>query len=893
VAPQPALPTPRPAWPTGTAWVWGTAALLTLGKSTLGFAAAPGGPLPARPVFERNIRPILKAKCFQCHGEEEKPKGGVDLRLRRFLTAPHATEPVVVPGRPDTSRLLEVVRSGEMPKAGKALTPDQVAVIERWIRQGAPTARPEPQTVPAVVITEEERQHWAFQPIRRPGVPRVRSTRQVRTPVDRFLLAPLESERLGFAPPASPEALIRRVTFDLTGLPPTPEEVAAFVADPSDEAYERVVDRLLASTAYGERWARHWLDVAGYADSNGGAEADSERPWAWRYRDYVIRALNSDKPFDVFITEQLAGDELVAQPGAGLEGEDLDRIIATGFLRMAPDPTGDGPADADLARNQVIADTLQIVSSSLLGLTVQCAQCHDHRYDPIPQSDYYRLRAVFEPAFDWKQWKPPGQRVLSLMPAADRAAAERIETEAKQIDAEATRLHDELIEKFVQKQLTLIPEADREPVMAARKTPAAKRTPDHLALLRKHPTFQDHIILGEIDRPGADKVEEIRKRATAKRAEKPADPQVACLVEEPGRNLQTVLFHRGDHQQPRGGVSPGLLTLQGLGGLTIDIPSTNAATRTTGRRLELARRLTDRSNPLTARVLVNRVWLHHFGSGLVGTPGDFGALGERPTHPELLDWLADAFIASGWRLKPLHRLLVTSAAYRQGTVNPSAQRRDPDNRLLGRARLRRLDAESLRDGLLAVSGRLDPRPFGPPVPVAINPHGQCVVGRQKRDGNGDAVGVDALGSDEFRRTVYVQVRRSTPVGVLETFDAPVVNPNCEVRALSTVAPQSLMFLNDAFILERSKDLAERLLREKPEDPTGRLVRLWLLLFSRPPSADELRRTEAYLVRQAIHLAPPSGGPVDPKAPPKPSPEAQALASLCQVLMGSNEFLYVD
>ncbi|MFM8359972.1 MAG: DUF1549 domain-containing protein, partial [Verrucomicrobiota bacterium] len=558
-----------------------------------------GGPAVS---FEREIRPILKAHCFQCHGEGEKLQGGVDLRLRRLMLGRGDSGPVLVPGEARASGLWKMVASGEMPRGEKKLTPAEVALIERWIQRGAPTLRSEPAEVPRWVITEEERGFWAFQPVRRPPVPRVRQARWVATPVDAFLLARLEKARLGPAPAADRPALIRRVTFDLTGLPPTPGEVDAFVSDAAPGAYERLVDRLLESPRFGERWARHWLDVAGYADSNGGVEADSERGWAWRYRDYVIRSLNADKPFDVFLTEQLAGDELVAPPYGDLPPEALDRLIATGFLRMVPDPTGDGPADAELARNQVIADTLQVVSSALLGLTVHCAQCHDHRYDPIPQSDYYRLRAVFEPAFQWKKWKNPAQRLVSLMPREDRLLAECIEQAAQGVDAEATRLHDGLIEEFVQKQLLGVPEAQREAVLAARRTPAARRTDEHRRLLREFPTFQDHIILGEVQPEGAQRVAEVRQRAGAIRAAKPAEPMIHGLVEDPGPEVETVVFHRGDPLQPRERVTPGGLTILARGG-SADLAPAAGVRPTSGRRLALARSLTDGTHPLTARVL--------------------------------------------------------------------------------------------------------------------------------------------------------------------------------------------------------------------------------------------------------------------------------------------------
>jgi mono/diheme cytochrome c family protein len=860
-------------------------AQVALGQTALAASRA------SDPSFERDIRPILKTHCFQCHGEGETLKGGVDLRLRRLMLTNSASGRVLAPGNPRESLLLKMVASGEMPKGGKKLSHEQIGTIEKWIKKGARTLRQEPAEAPQFVISEEERAFWAFQPVHVQAPPAVRQGKLVRTPIDAFLLARLESQRLAFAPPADKGALLRRVTFDLTGLPPTAEELTAFLADDSADAYEKVVDRLLASQRYGECWGRHWLDVAGYADSNGGTESDSERAWVWRYRDYVIRSLNADKPFDQFITEQLAGDELVAPPYQDLNSEQLEKIIATGFLRLAPDPTGDGPADPNAARNQVIADTLQIVSSSLLGLTVQCAQCHNHRYDPISQADYYRLRAVFEPAFNWKEWKPPGQRLLSLMPKDDRELASCIEHAARVIDGEAQALHDELIEKFVQKQLQLVPENQRDAVMNARRSPAGKRTDEHKKLLREFPTFQDHIILGEIDPEGAKAVAAVRQRASELRATKPVDPMVHCLIEEPGRKVDTFLFRRGDPQQPGEKVTPAELTILASTGAR-EIPTTNAALRTTGRRLALAQSLTSGSHPLTARVLANRVWHHYFGRGLVGTPGDFGALGERPTHPELLDLLAHTLVANGWKLKTLHRLIVTSSAYRQGTVHAEAQSMDPDNRLLGRMSLRRLDAESVRDSLLAISGRINTNMFGPAIPVAVNPQGQVVVGAQNRDGNGDPTGVAALGGGEFRRSIYVQVRRTMPLGVMETFDTPALSPNCEARPVSTVPPQALMLMNDPFVLERATDLAERLRRERPGHVRDQIALLWKLLFAAEPTGAEMQHSLLYLAEQTETVRAEMAGR---KVESGKSSDAalQALGTLCQALLGSNRFLYLE
>ncbi len=899
--------TPNPSRPLPAV----SAALVILCLAAFGIRPAQGAPAgrdisDSPPHFERDIRPILKAHCFQCHGEGEELKGKVDLRLRRFMLGESDSGRIIVPGKPDQSVLLDMVVSRDMPRGDTKLSEAQITLIEKWITAGAPTLRPEPESVPKTFLTEEERAFWAFQPVQVPRPPQVANQDAIHTGLDSFLLARLEASELAFAPPADRPTWIRRVTLDLTGLPPTPEEVDAFCRDESPLAHDHVVDRLLASARYGERWARHWLDVAGYADSNGGSDADSVREWAWRYRDYVIRSFNSDKPFDTFITEQLAGDELVSPPFGALAGDDLDKLIATGFLRMAPDPTGDNPPDADLARNQVVSDTLQIVSSSLLGLTVQCAQCHDHRYDPISQSDYYRLRAVFEPAFDWKRWKNPDQRLVSLMTDDDRKLAECVDHAAGAVDREAQALHDELIEQFVQKQLERVPEDLREPVLAARRTPAAQRTEAHQQLLREHPTFQDHIILGEIDVPGAKRVAEVRKRAGEIRGAKPANPRVRCLTEEPNNPVDTFLFHRGDPAQPRERIQPGGLSVL-PGSASADFPATNSEHRTTGRRLAFARNLTSGSHPLTPRVLVNRVWHHYFGRGLVPTLGDFGALGEPPSHPELLDWLAHEFVASGWKLKSLHRLIVTSAAYRQGDRNADSLAADPDNRLLGRFGLRRLDAESLRDSLLAVGGRLNTEMYGPPVPVAFDGRGQVVVGSQNRDGNGDPTGAAGLGGSEHRRSVYLQVRRTMPLGVLEPFDAPAINPNCEIRPVSTVAPQALMFLNDRFVLDRATDLAERLRRESPGGLRAQITLLWRLLHGVEPDESEMRRSLIYLAEQTETLratfnqmaarkeTKDSGAKAGKTSEIAPAldPSLQALSSLCQALLASNRFLYLD
>ncbi len=850
-------------------------------------------------TFERDVRPILKAHCFHCHGEGEELKGGVDLRLRRFMATPTKDGiHVMVPGKPEESEMMQLIREGEMPEKGRKLTAEEMGILEQWIAQGAKTLREEPAEVPKFWITEEEREFWAFQPIRRPEPPAVKNPARVRTPVDAFILAKLEAQGLDFAPEADKTTLLRRVTLDLTGLPPTPEEVAAFLSDTAPDAYEKAVDRLLASPAYGERWARHWLDVAGYADSNGFTEVDSPRPHAWHYRDYVIRSLNADKPWDQFIQEQLAGDELAGVDRFHLRGaiEDparRDMLTATGFLRMSPDGTGDAVPDQNLARNQVIADTLQVVSSSLLGLTVACAQCHDHRYDPIAHTDYTRLRAIFEPAYNWKQWRKPAERLVSLYTAEERAKADAIEAEAKKIDEDAKAMNAKFKDEIFEKRLAALPAELHEKIRETRKTPAGKRTPEQQQLFKDHPGLNvDAGSLDLFDREADKQVKARKAEAEKLRATKPPEQFLMALTEVIGEVPETFLFYRGDHAQPRDKVAPGELEILNLTS-PATIPAKDSALPSTGRRLAYARHLTNGKHPLVPRVLVNRFWLNHFGRGIVNTPGDFGTQGERPTHPELLDWLASEFVDGGWKLKPFHKLLVTSTVYRQSARHDASLRADPENEFYGRFKLKRLDAEQLRDAMLLVSGKLNPQPFGAPLPVAVDLSGRITVGQQKKDGNGDPIGIERLGEQEFRRSIYTQVRRKQPLTVLDTFDAPIMSPNCAVRTFTTVAPQSLMLMNDSFVVSTATHLAERLRREHAGNARAQVERGWRLLFGEAPSDTEMRDALLFLAEQSETLRARAAANPPKKDAPAPDPQLQALASLCQALLSTNRFLYVE
>lgn len=826
------------------------------------------------PTFERDVRPILKAYCLDCHGGGEQLKGKLDLRLKRFAVRGGATGPALVPGQPDDSELLARVRDGEMPPGDKKVPADRVAVLEKWIAAGAPTAREEPESLPAGIdITPEERAFWAFQPLRRPDPPPAGAEGRVRTPIDAFVLAKLRERGLGFAPDAARGTLIRRVHADLTGLPPTPEEVDAFVADPAPDAYERLVDRLLASPHYGERWARHWLDPAGYADSEGDGAQDTARQFAYKYRDYVIRALNADKPFDQFLVEQLAGDELVPKPWTNLTPEQTQLLAATGFLRTAPDGTATGGVNP-LVSNQVVADTVKIVSSAVLGLTVACAQCHDHRYDPIPQSDYYRFRAVFEPALDPQHWRQPGQRLVSLYSDADRARAAAIEAQAQAIQKELDSKTARFLAAATEKELAKFPEDLQSKLRAALDTPVDKRTEEQKSLLASNPSVNISAgVLYQYDQKAADELKKDAEQVSAKRSQKPPEDFVSVLDEVPGVAPETRVFHRGDHRQPKSPVGPGDLTIAAPDGQRYEAPPDDPALPTTGRRLAYARYLVNGRHPLVGRVLMNRIWLHHFGRGIVETPGDFGTLGTRPTHPELLDWLADELARGGWGLKRIHRLILTSTAYRQSSQrNPAQDAVDIDNALFGRYSVRRLDAEAFRDKVLAVSGRLDQTPFGPPVTVVEDTVGQVLPDK-----------------DSPRRSVYLQARRTKQVSLLAAFDAPAMAVNCDRRVLSTSAPQALVLMNSEFTLNHAKSMALRLRAAAPPknaaDSAGpradRLRKIidtaWALAYQRPVSHEELDAAVAFVG------APRAGDDA----------ELAALTDLCQQLLCSNEFLYVD
>ena len=772
-------------------------------------------------TFERNIRPILKAYCLDCHGGGEKLEGNLDLRLRRGIARGGDSGSAITIDEPGESLLLARLKSGEMPPTEKKIPHEQIILIEKWIAAGAPARSDEPdQLPPGIDISSEERAYWFFQPIGSPKPPQFAASERVRTPVDAFLLAQLREKNLSFAPDAPKRTLLLRAALDLTGLPPSDEQLGRFLSDNSNSAYDRILDELLESPHYGERWGRHWLDVAGYADSDGNGTQDTERPYAYKYRDYVIRSLAADKPLDRFIIEQLAGDELAPPPWNNLTPEQIEKLTATGFLRTAIDGT-QGTSDEQEPANQVVADTLKIVGSSLLGLTVGCAQCHDHRYDPIPQSDYFRLRAVFAPALDTSHWRRPSQRLVSLYTDVDRAQAAIITAEVAKFQEALREKTQRFLNTALEKELTKFPEDQRGKLRDAYKAPVDKRTDEQKMLLASNPSVNiSSGVLYQYDQGAADELKKDTEKIAAKNAEKRPEEFLSVLSEVPGVVPATHVFHRGDYRQPKHEVAPGDLTIAAAAGKRLEIPAKDPSVTTSGRRLAYARHLTSGEHPLVGRVLVNRIWMHHFGRGLVDSPGDFGTLGSRPSHPELLDWLAAELVRQGWSLKQMHKLIMTSTAYRQSFLRtPESLAVDTENRFLSHFPMQRLDAESIRDRMLLAAGRLDRKQFGAPVPVEEDFVGQVIPA-----------------GDSARRSVYLQVRRTKPVSFLTAFDAPVMTVNCEKRVPSTTAPQSLILMNSEFVLAQAGIMAKRLKDETFTEFARELVAPLASTYLRPAEA---------------------------------------------------------
>jgi hypothetical protein len=752
--------------------------------------------------FEKKIRPLLVERCEICHSAAKgKTSGGLALDTREgWQKGGDSGGAVIVPGKPEESLLIKAVRyvddGPQMPpkeKGGK-LTDGEIAAIVEWVSRGAhdprvPTARIGGMT------PDEARTWWSFQKVRPTNPPAVKDTARPRTEIDAFILAKLEEQGIAPAGPADRRTLLRRATFDLTGLPPTPAELEAFVNDPSDNAFARVVDRLLGSPAYGQRWARHWLDVARYADFYDAnpqtRTASCEITEAWRYRDWVVDALNSDLPYDQFIVHQIAGDQLPSPDGEEIYPAGL---IATTFLTNGVWDRGD--ADKEKIVSDMADDNIDTVGKAFLGLTLGCARCHDHKFDPILTEDYYALAGMFYSSHILADLGAKGaEYVMNRTPLVPPAVAAKRDAQVKQIadfNAKITELD---------KKSPRTPEED------------ATRT----QLIQQRDKLQ-----GEL----------------------PPEPPLAIAMREGGQpgglfpGIQDVPIHIRGSYIKLGPVVPRRMP-KFLAG---DAQSPIAAG--SGRK-ELAHWVASKDNPLTARVMVNRLWQWHFGEGLVRTPSNYGKLGERPTHPELLDYLAAKFVEQGWSIKALHRQIMLSATYQQSSRAPAEQiERDPENRMLARFPSRRLEAEAIRDSLLFVAGQLDASPGGPA-------------------GNDLTIA---------RRSLYVQTARWDRGSYAILFDAANPDSSTERRNVSTVAPQALLLLNHGFVLDQAKHTAQRLMRDVPDDDAARIQYAYQLLLGRSATVEEMQIAQQILGAQSTEAT---------------------WTDLAHVLLCCNEFVYVD
>lgn len=845
-------------------------------------------------TFERDVRPIFKAMCFHCHGEDEIKKGDLDVRLVRLLKSGGESGPAILPGAPEKSLLWERIRTDEMPDGEKKLTQKEKDTIFQWIANGAPIARPEPENVEDAKFTFEELNHWAFKPIQNPPPPAGKIPRGDH-PIDAFILEKLKEHGLNLSPEAEKHTLIRRLSFDLRGLPPTPSEVDAFLRDQSEEAWDKLIDQFLASVQFGERWARHWLDAAGYAESDGGTLNDPVRPYVWRYRDYVVRSFNQNKRIDQFFIEQLAGDEMIQGEIDIFNPKHEDLLTATGLLQMAPDATRTSNTLMD--RNNAVAESLKIVSSAMLGLTVGCAQCHDHKYDPIGIDDYYRFRAFFDPAFSLKKWRTHDARLIDFTQPEVMAEIDRIEAEAKKLEDDIKARRNQVALEIQEKKLADVPESYREILRAAVRNPQKDRTEQQMELLDVYPMVKPiSTIIGllvEYDAPSYRKFEKEFEKVAAIRATKPARKMILATTEHQGEVPVSQIFFRGNPESPEKTVLPDDLAALRLNGLKSTFAEDNPDLKTTGRRLAFAKHITNGEHPLTARVFVNRVWMHLLGRGIVSTPGDFGISGERPSHPELLDWLAHDFMHSGWDLKRLIRQILVSRTYRQTSVHrPELNQIDPDNQLFGRAQLKRLDAESIRDTMLSVTGLLISNIGGASLPVTENPEGKTVIGIRKIK-DGLKAGVDSGQSGVNRRSIYVQMQRNKPLNMLATFDLPIMTPNCELRRNTTVATQSLWLMNDDQMVDLAQSLAMNVCRE--EDDVDCMIRnLYIRLFSIEPTQSEYELCRSYIEQQTTYFqeAPDKSWQDQIKKNPEKI-QQRVVATLAQSLIASNRFLYVE
>ena len=796
--------------------------------------------------FETQVKPVLQANCYACHGAGASLSGGLQLNNRAALLKGGASGPAVSLSKPAESLIVKAIHYEErqMPPSGK-MSADKIEILTKWVKMGLPVtlgAEAAPKAPTGIIppqVNAETMKFWAFQPVKRSKVPVVKSAAWVRNPIDAFILAKLEGKGLKPAPSASRAVLIRRACYDLTGLPPTPADVQAFLADRSPDAWERVVDRLLASPHYGERWGRHWLDLVRYAETNS-FERDGAKPFVWRYRDYVIRAFNADKPYDQFIREQLAGDELPSPTP--------ESMIATGYYRLGQ--WDDEPADHDQARYDELDDIVATTGQTFLGLTVNCARCHDHKLDPIPQKDYYSLLSFFQGTTGYGQ-PAPYNALRPIAPEADRieyAAEDR----AYRLKLNGLQVQMDAIVKTVEADFSPV---DKEEFKTEVRRPALlqKRVPAKLSQAQ----FDAYIAL-------------TKQRDELVKTPPPALEQALVIVETGPQAPPTHILLRGNPHVPGDEVQPAFLQILAPPQPVIAPPASGGSS---GRRLALANWIASRDNQLTARVMMNRVWQYNFGRGIVRSSSNFGKLGDRPTHPELLDLLASEFVDRGWSLKKMHKLMLMSNTWKMSSQSdPKALAQDPENSLFWRFDMRRLEAEEVRDSILAVDGTLSMKMFGPSIYPTMP---REVLAGQSVPGSG---WTPSTPEEQARRSVYIHIKRSLALPILASFDAADTDTTCPVRFATTQPTQALGMINSTFTNQQARLFASLVQERAGTDPAAEVkFTLWRVL-QREPTAKEIARGTKFIARAEAeqHLTPP-----------------EALRYFCVVALNLNEFLYLD
>lgn len=792
--------------------------------------------------YETQVKPILKASCFSCH-EGAGASGQLQLSSRTAILKGGSSGPGVLLDKPHESLIIKAVNNDgrNMPPTGK-LPQAQIDILTKWVTMGLPMsaetktngkgAAPVKHGPPPV--NAETMNFWSFRPVKRTAVPAVKAKAWVTNPIDAFILVRLEKSGLAPATTASKTTLLRRATYDLTGLPPTTQEVTAFLADKSSNAWEKVVDRLLASPRYGEQWGRHWLDLARFAETNS-YERDSAKPNAWKYRDYVIQALNNDKPYSDFIMEQLAGDEM--------PGRNAERLIATGYYRLGI--WDDEPSDPKQALYDDLDDIVSTTGQVFLGLTINCARCHDHKLDPIPQKDYYRFLSFFDGLNRY------GNHVQRPLAPESEIQKQRAEITAHEKSVKENLAAVNLIESKVRPDFMPV-EIEEFRHENARIAIVKKRVPKLLTQAE----FDQYLTL----KKEQDNLNRFRPSALE---------SAMCVTEDPQPRVTHVLL-RGNPHVEGDKVEPAFLSV--LNPPKVEITPTPYGD-SCGRRTALAKWIAAPSNPLTARVMVNRLWQFHFGRGIVRTSSNFGFQGDKPTHPELLDYLVTEFVKSGWKLKPLHRMIMLSSAYRMAsTASPKALAKDPNNDLFWRFDMRRLLSEEVRDSILAVNGSLNPKMYGPGIYPAIPKE---VLAGQSRPGDGWGLSTP---EEQARRSIYIFAKRSLAVPMLTSFDSADTDFSCPVRFATTQPTQALGTLNSTFINEQAQVFADFLQKQLPDNPTAQVTLALRRVMQREPTVKEVTRGVTFLktLQQKQNLRYPD-----------------ALRTFCVIALNLDEFIYLD